>query len=592
MADGLSNTYIRYIYDLAGRVREQRTYAGTALTGRTRLSTVSYTYEDKTNRVIDVTYRSALGEQKTTYSYGAMAQSQMPDAVYSLSTGNQQQVSYAYDSLGRLTGRTLTVPNQTTAYTYVSGIGGDANRTTGQVHTVTANGVTTTYAYDAVGNIVDVTRSDGSGESYDYDELNQLIEAEINGVTYTYQYDDRGNLLQKTVGTETDTYGYTDSTWADLLTSFNGQTITYDAIGNPLGYRNGMTMTWQQGRKLAGVTQNGNTVTYAYDASGARLSKTVNGSKTEEYRVDGVLYGQKNPDDKLLMLLKDESGANFGFTYDGNTYYYLTNLQGDVTGIVDSTGTQVVSYTYDPYGKPLAVTGSMADTIGAVNPLRYRGYYYDAETGFYYVSSRYYDPEIGRWTNADSLIDNRGVITQNLFQYCGNNPVNNADPSGNLFGAIVGIGLLVIGMVATLSGCSSTPAATTSSPSTPSKSSTPSSSTSSTTPPQIPTPQEKSYAATVYAEAGGQNRRSKQAVAHVMNNRIGTRPSWTDIEAVISAKYQFDGYNNPMYKAAMNYYDNGICNNSIEQAAMDECLDVVIPIYRGVEADITSVLVL
>lgn len=142
------------------------------------------------------------------------------------------------------------------------------------------------------------------------------------------------------------------------------------------------------------------------------------------------------------------------------------------------------------------------------------------------------------------------MITQNLFQYCGNNPINNADSGGNLFGAIVGIGLLVIGMALTLTGCSAQPAETPSTQPIPAEpNNPPSSSPSSPTLPHTPTPQEKSYAATVYAEAGGQNKRSKQAVAHVMNNRIGTRESWTDIEAVISAKYQFEGYNSPMYQA-------------------------------------------
>ena len=72
-----------------------------------------------------------------------------------------------------------------------------------------------------------------------------------------------------------------------------------------------------------------------------------------------------------------------------------------------------------------------------------------------------------------------------------------------------------------------------------------------------------------------------------MNNRIGTRSSWTDIEAVISAEYQFDGYNNSMYKAAMDYYDTGVCNNPIDKAAMDECMEVIIPIYGGQEAVIS-----
>ena len=96
------------------------------------------------------------------------------------------------------------------------------------------------------------------------------------------------------------------------------------------------------------------------------------------------------------------------------------------------------------------------------------------------------------------------------------------------------------------------------------------------------------YAATVYAEAAGQNRRSKQAVAHVMNNRIGMNGLWVDIEAVVSAPAQFDGYGNSMYQDAMNYYDTGIWNNSIDRAAMDECMSVIIPIYNGIEEDITG----
>lgn len=104
----------------------------------------------------------------------------------------------------------------------------------------------------------------------------------------------------------------------------------------------------------------------------------------------------------------------------------------------------------------------------------------------------------------------------------------------------------------------------------------------------VPSQEEKSYAATVYAEAGGQNKRSKQAVAHVMNNRIGMELSWTNIEAVISAKSQFNGYNSLMYQTAMDYYNNGICDNPIDKAAMDECLEVIIPIYCGIEEDITG----
>ena len=114
-------------------------------------------------------------------------------------------------------------------------------------------------------------------------------------------------------------------------------------------------------------------------------------------------------------------------------YYYLFNAQGDIVGIIDVNGIQVVEYTYDAWGNILSVTGSLAGTIGQKNPLRYRGYYYDSETGFYYLLSRYYDPGIGRFINADGVIAGIGgnVLGYNMFAYCMNNPVNMIDSNGN-----------------------------------------------------------------------------------------------------------------------------------------------------------------
>ena len=284
----------------------------------------------------------------------------------------------------------------------------------------------------------------------------------------------------------------------------------------------------------------------------------------------------------------DCNGTREALEYGGQVYYYLYNAQGDVMALYDNDLNIVTEYTYDSWGKLLSVTGSLAETVGKANPFRYRGYYYDSETELYYLNSRYYDPETGRFINADGVIDNRGAATQNLFQYCGNNATSNVDLDGKLFGAIIGVGLLLLGVGMALSGCASKSDTPKSTPPSSSSKTSSSNSVSSKTSSYAPSSKEKSYAATVYAEAGGQNRRSKQAVAHVMNNRVGKRASWTDIMAVISAKYQFDGYNSPMYKAAMNYYNNGICENSVDKAAMDECLAVVIPIYNGEESDITG----
>ena len=119
-------------------------------------------------------------------------------------------------------------------------------------------------------------------------------------------------------------------------------------------------------------------------------------------------------------------------SYNGTKYTYVHNLQGDIVGILDASGSLVVEYSYDAWGKPTAVAGGMAGTLGALNPFRYRGYVWDEESGFYYVSSRYYDPEVGRWINADGELSEVGgdIRGYNLFAYCFNNPVNMDNPTG------------------------------------------------------------------------------------------------------------------------------------------------------------------
>ena len=123
----------------------------------------------------------------------------------------------------------------------------------------------------------------------------------------------------------------------------------------------------------------------------------------------------------------DSTGKPYAMQVNGTTYYYVTNLQGDVMGMVDSAGNTVATYTYDPYGKPLTATGTLADK----NPLRYRGYYYDSESSLYYLQSRYYDPATRRFINADSYASTgQGLIGHNMFAYCLNSPTMLADQEG------------------------------------------------------------------------------------------------------------------------------------------------------------------
>ena len=249
------------------------------------------------------------------------------------------------------------------------------------------------------------------------------------------------------LGTPTRTvdYGYGNADWQDQLTSYNGSAITYDAIGNPTIWYNGMQMTWQKGRQLTDLykTNTGSILSYTYDDSGLRTSKTMNGVKTEYYRSGSRLIGQKRGSN-VMQFLYDANGL-YGFLYNGTPHYYVYNGQGDVVRLISASGATEAMYTYDAWGKPLSVTDasgsavSDASHIANVNPLRYRGYYYDVETGFYYLQSRYYDPEVGRFINADGLVSTgQGVLGYNMYAYCGNNPVNRADPTGE-FGIFAGL---------------------------------------------------------------------------------------------------------------------------------------------------------
>lgn len=119
-------------------------------------------------------------------------------------------------------------------------------------------------------------------------------------------------------------------------------------------------------------------------------------------------------------------------TCGNTTYLYVTNLQGDVVAILDNTGNPVVEYTYDAWGNLLSTSSSMEGHVVEYNPLRYRGYVYDTETELYYLQSRYYDPDIGRFINADSYVSTgQGILGNNMFAYCCNNPTGYKDDSGH-----------------------------------------------------------------------------------------------------------------------------------------------------------------
>ena len=329
------------------------------------------------------------------------------------------------------------------------------------------------YQYDGNGNIISV--GDGSKTTtYVYDSANQLIREnnQAAGHTWVWIYDDAGNILSKQeygyttgeLGTPVRTISYTygDAAWGDLLTAYNGRSITYDQIGNPLNDGT-WTYTWQQGRQLATMSSGNITWTYTYDANGMRTSRTSNGTTAYTYVYNGSQLSMMTCNGNVLYFAYDAAGRPMTVNYNGNTYYYVTNLQGDVLAILNELGQMMVNYTYDAWGRSLGTGGALANSLGLYNPLRYRGYVYDQETGLYYVSSRYYDPEIGRWINADGQLTTGSDLTGlNLFAYCGNNPVNRIDPTGEAWWHwALGAAVVAVAAVATVVTCGGFAAAAT-----------------------------------------------------------------------------------------------------------------------------------
>ena len=198
-----------------------------------------------------------------------------------------------------------------------------------------------------------------------------------------------------------------------------------------------MVMTWQNGRQLKSIkVDDTTTLEFTYDINGQRQSKVEkkNGAAvhTTKYYYDGTKLVGENKDGTIVWYDYDENGTPVGMRLNGDDYVFRRNLQGDITGIFDSTGTLVVEYTYgNSWGFGITVSGSKAAEIGACNSLRYRGYYYDSESGLYYLNTRYYDPSICRFVNADGYVSTgQGTQGYNMYSYCVFNPVNMVDQNG------------------------------------------------------------------------------------------------------------------------------------------------------------------
>ena len=453
-----NNVTYEYAYDASGQLAKQTSTAG---------EEYNYEYDSLGRLIRSNEYNDGEFEQRTEHIYDA-SNRLTKQSWYNV--GGTTTMSYAYSTTtGLLSSLNATVQNSSIPVTYTyQGANQLRSKAIGSVMTKAYNfGTSSGYRtalpnyvnyrdssgnliygdncyYDSNGRLVKILDSGSSTTTratYGYDQQGQLTSAMVGGTNYEYSYDTAGNIQSKKVGsTTTNYYTYGNSAWRDLLTAYGGNTITYSG-GNPTKYYDGSTFTWTQGRRLATAKVGSTNISYTYDMAGVRSSKTVGSTKYDFTTLSGLVTRQTGGG-KTIDFVYDENNQPLAMKYNNTLYYYVLNAQGDVIALADQNGNLIAKYSYDPWGKLLSVTpnGWLDEQnayyleVAEANPLRYRGYYYDAETGFYYLQSRYYDPEIGRFINADSYAstDATGLLSTNMFAYCENDPVNKSDPTGEV----------------------------------------------------------------------------------------------------------------------------------------------------------------
>ena len=431
--DNLLNRTTQSEYDLANRPVRVKTSedAKHVYTGQVAYDNVYGNLSEFTEKV---------GENRQEYGtkFGYDDENRPTSLTYSASGKEIGQSTTTIDKLNRTTFSAVKLGSKTFTSEYHFAAGGyGTGSVTNLVSSITQPGCNCGYGYDDNGNIASATLN-GKWTGYSYDALGQLVQVNDhsdtrsgeNGTTWKYTYDLGGNILKKerfayadtTTPLETVTYTYGDANWRDKLTAVNGSTIRYDAIGNPLNDGT-WTYTWQNGRQLQKMQKSGVTAEFVYNADGLRVQKTVNGVATK-YTLHGKNAVHMTSGTDELHFFYDAQNRPAVVVYNGTAYAYVKSLQGDIVALLNGAGNVVVSYVYDAWGAPIGKSGSMAETLGSVQPFRYRGYVFDEETGLYYLRSRYYNPRWGRFVNADT------IVTNNLFLYCLNSPNVQIDSSG------------------------------------------------------------------------------------------------------------------------------------------------------------------
>ena len=376
-------------YDMTGRLIQSTTLEKN--TGASGEPTVANTHTvqsleigyDSYNRVNRLVQSLETAKTKTGFVYGDASKAQRPGLSYGLTVDGTQRQSLAYDAMARCTKETVTLP------------GGQKRENC--------------FTYGTLRHLTDT---------------DSLPEGAVS-----------------TVQTQ-DLFTYHTDGWKDQLLSWNGKSYAYDAGGNPTVLR-GMALTWGEGRRLKRIAATAGEVTFAYDSDGKRVKKIGGGIETKYYYNGNTLSGlvrkaanNTEAAKTTVQFVYDTQGKPFMLRLNGKTdYFYLYNGLGDVTGLVDSSNQVVVRYQYNSWGKVTSTQDTSGVSLATLNPFRYRKYVYDPETGLYCLGSRYYDPEVGRFVNADSIkfaaiLGRYYVNRQNLYQYCFNNPIMLNDKFG------------------------------------------------------------------------------------------------------------------------------------------------------------------
>ena len=400
-------------------------------------------HKDAYRRVVEKTYTvGAEMAQKYDYTY----EGKQDGKLLGMRWKDALAQDYTYDALERTVGISTNGGLLRRRVQYLKYNDHATHTVAALTHTV-RNGMpyTERYGYNAAGHVENITGNGIEKVRFTYDSLDRLVREDNRelGLTTVFLYDDGGNLLcqrdyEYGLDDEADLlfrreviYTYGDPDRPDQLTSFNGEKIEYNVNGMPTNYR-GNTCTYTRGTLLASMGEN----TFEYDADGLRTRK----NDTVYTYLNKKLLREVGPNDTIDFIYGAE--GIMGINRGGNVYLFQKNVLGDVTHIYDTEGNLKARYIYDAWGNHRVFNGDGVDItesndmneIGLVNPIRYRSYYYDVETGLYYLRARYYDPETGRFISQDDtqFIDSQHLMGLHLYVYCQNNPVAMRDSAGTV----------------------------------------------------------------------------------------------------------------------------------------------------------------